>query len=433
MLYPSDSPNPGKPVKIPPDSRRGFRPSLQVRASYPGARHAPLTAGGQTYPGLFSIHAFGRDTALFVVVVILELLGLWLLVYGYWDSNGIRGLGDQGAWMPFSLAIAAFILDLLAAIFHHWPYKTRLNCFENRKKFPRSQRKSDGERTHLIDTELQWRHYLKREYNIGFYQAISWFCIAVILGLAIIKMLAINMFLPSAIGDNLRPPITVSYLVCGFLHIFVTGYFLSGLITKWGFPPFLPIFQKGEMQEKALHLSYASQAYVPKEPYPTENFLPFECLMDGESPFEIRPTEVKDDPEIKQQDSAYHVLYVESRDLPQNHLDILSHYKLDAGALDRPLREIALNPTEWADLLSRLGAFPTNFIDIRPDTVTVALEHAKNATLKSLLDRSYIILMYGLLRDEHLSRFISDQPDSAKPTVMRWAHYAQYQQLLKDD
>jgi len=96
--------------------------------------------------------------------------------------------------------------------------------------------------------------------------------------------------------------------------------------------------------------------------------------------------------------------------------------------LDKPLREISLDARQWTSLLDELDAFPDG-LDIKPETVLRVLDHAKNVSLRTLLDRRYVFSTYGLLRDEHLSRFMADQPDSAKPAVLRWAHYAQYQQL----
>jgi len=233
-----------------------------VRGDYPATRHSTITVGNQKYPGLFSIHAYGRDSALFILVLVIEALGLWLLAHGYWDRNGIRSFADEGAWMPYGLAIAALILDVLAATFHHWPYKSKLNLFENELMLSRARRKtSDAEgNTRSVHDDLSRNHYLYRKHRVGFYRMISWACAGVIILLAVTKIAAIQMFLPSMIGNNLKLPIIVSYLVCAFLHIFVSGYFLSGLITKWGFPPFVPLF-KGEHQEKGLHLSHATHSY----------------------------------------------------------------------------------------------------------------------------------------------------------------------------
>jgi hypothetical protein len=376
---------------------------------------------------------FGRDSVLFLSVLIIEILGLWLLAYGYWDRNGIRGFSDEGAWVPVAIAFAALILDLLAAIFHHLPLKSKLNLLENEWLLPRSRRMTsdqDGNKRWVV-SDLEWRRYLMRKHNIRLFRWVSRACVGIILLLAIAKITAVQLFLPSAISNNLKPLIVVSYLYCAFLHILISGYFLLGLVTKWGFPPFIPLYfqQKGENQERDLHLSHASNTYEASFVSEAAEFRPLECLLDDEPPFEIRRVVVSEDPAMKQLDSAYHCLSIIALDLPSNHADTLSRYGLDVSALDKALHEIPVEPKEWSTLLNELGAFPQGHPQIKPDTVSKALGHAQNVSLRTLVDRRYVFSTYGLLRDEHLSRFMADQPDSAKPAVMRWAHYAQFHQL----
>jgi hypothetical protein len=216
------------------------------------------------------------------------------------------------------------------------------------------------------------------------------------------------------------------------LHIYITGYFFAGLVTKWGFPPFLPLpfQQKGEIQEKNKHLSHATEAYIARFVEEHADFRPFECLMDGENPFEIRQAQILEDANLKGRDSAFHALTVVGQDLPEHLSNILQDFKLQDKVLNEPLHNIQLNAEQWTQFLRELDAIPVDLShDIRPETVQNALSHASNAHLRSLIDRRYVFSTYGLLRDEHLAQFLGQQPDSAKAAVRRWAHYAQYRQL----
>ena len=414
---------PRQPPQTPPDHRRGFLPSRVVRNYYLGTRHS-------TSPGLFDIHGLERDAILFLVVVVLEIWGLWLLVHGYWDLNGIQSFADPGAWLPYAIAGAAFAVDLLAAIFHHWPYKERMNRYENEQLFPRARRMTEGDNRVRVFDDLSWKRYLHRKYKIDLFRPISWFCIVIIAGLAFLKIAAIQLYLPSTVSSTLKLPIVITYIICAALHVYVTGYFLAGLVAKWGFPPFLPLFQqKGEIQEKNRHLSYATQQYTA--PFITEqaDFRPFECLMDGETPFEIVPDQIVEEANLKEKDSAFHALTVVAQDLPMNLPTILQKYQLQDNVLKTPLSDIQLNTGQWKEFLRDLDAIPVALQDIGPADVQKALGHAGNAPLHSLIDRRYVFSTYGLLRDKHIIQFRSNQPDSAKSAVSRWAHYAQYQQL----
>src|SRR5215813_8998799 len=243
---------PVRPPQSAPDNRRGFMPSRLVRNYYLGTRHS-------TSPGLFIIHSLERDAVLFLVVVVLEIFGLWLLVYGYWDQNGIQSFADPGALFPYAIAGAAFVIDLIAAIFHHWPYKERMNRYENELLIPLARRVTEDD-VRVYD-DLSWDRYLRRKYKIDLSRMISWFWIVIIAGLALLKVAAIQLYLPSTVTSTLKLPIVITYVICAALHIFITGYFLAGLVTRWGFPPFLPLpfQQKGEIQEKNRHLSHATE------------------------------------------------------------------------------------------------------------------------------------------------------------------------------
>jgi hypothetical protein len=189
----------------PPDNRRGFMPSRFVRKNYLGTRHS-------TSPGLFDIHGLERDTVLFLLVVVLELGGLWLLVYGYWDLNGIRSLADPGAWIPYAIAVAAFFIDVIAAIFHHWPYKQQMNRYKNEQLFPLARRRTEG--GNRVYDNLSWDRYLREKYHVDRYRLISWICIAIIVCLAFLKVTAIQLYLPSNVSGTLKLPILISYIIC---------------------------------------------------------------------------------------------------------------------------------------------------------------------------------------------------------------------------
>jgi hypothetical protein len=243
------------------------------------------------------------------------------------------------------------------------------------------------------------------------------------------KITLIQTFLPTS-GENMKIPIIISYVLCAMGHIFVTGYFLAGLTTKWGIPPF-PFFLKvrGENEEKHLLRVTAAPVYGAQFISEATGFHPFECLLDDETPFEIRPTEARDHKTMKHLDSAYHSLSIIAVDFPRGHQSILSDHGLDTAALDKKVYELSLSDERWKSLLDRLGAIPVELRDVRPETVRHSLELAKNSTLRSLIDHRYVFSTYGLLRDEHLGTFLANQPQSAKAAVLRWAHFTQIRQL----
>ena len=192
-----------------------FMPRNEVLKAQTWCRRTPLP-----HPvgrlGLFGEDHVGRDYALFSLIVVAEIFGMVLIT---------RYMSQSAA---FNLAVAALILDLAFAFWHH------------RKTCPRILEV----REYVVDLEVQdgqapiavaggYAEKIKKRNAVGIIPAI--FLVAI----AIIKVFSYYRISGQKIDTSLLAMVLVYILTC-LGHLYITGYVLahlwaSGWFGIWGY------------------------------------------------------------------------------------------------------------------------------------------------------------------------------------------------------
>lgn len=144
----------------------------------------------------------GLDFGLFLIVIFMELYGLSVLL---------------NADLKFVYAASLFAIDLILAIFLHWPVG-------NINVTKRYIRLYDD-----FDPSVPWP--LPRQ--TLFLAILTWirrFIMALILLVAAVKVFTLYARLGTFDAQVLL--VCITYLIVGVLHITVTGYFFAGIITE---------------------------------------------------------------------------------------------------------------------------------------------------------------------------------------------------------
>jgi len=214
-----------------------FQPSVKTLKRYLSTHKNPIQLGAVTLPGLFNhpqgvvwesllIVALSADiaTAAFVSLIMIKALNLALYC------------------LPLGLMFF-FGLDLVAAIFHHWPAK-KLRClFENQKLLVVPSLRSSNWGEYRYSDYLAHLSYM----NPTWPKILSAFCAIVIISLAVVKTLflsanidALGELDPTMYGSTIEqgllkdeyryPIIAVFALLNGliaFIHLKYTGWAIS--------------------------------------------------------------------------------------------------------------------------------------------------------------------------------------------------------------
>ena len=179
-----------------------FECSQEAKQLYLATRKKVVIYGGFTHPGLFSTYNYSRDTTLFYIACILEILGLALIVY-YANIDFIYSS---------IIAFTAFGLDLLFAFWHHSP-QARLKETQILQVLERSEVK--------LETFRRKISFLKRKK------------IFLTFPLIIMALTKIVIFFSAYYRtDIILLGIVISYIIVALIHIYITGYYLAELRRK---------------------------------------------------------------------------------------------------------------------------------------------------------------------------------------------------------
>ncbi|MFA7243045.1 MAG: hypothetical protein WC091_23300 [Sulfuricellaceae bacterium] len=192
-----------------------FEPSTETKVQYLYARTNPHPVGGVTYPGLFDIHNYGKDRALFFLVLVLEAISLGFLVWA----------GD-GSWMVWVGALVFVALDLFITYLHHMAAAGKTKQWENELVVADLKaRQADNTRMHDEGLEAS---RLER--------AISGRKKRALLASMVLWLLAFTkIFTYYGLSGEVNITtilICTFYLIVAFLHNRYTGYYWGGRILK---------------------------------------------------------------------------------------------------------------------------------------------------------------------------------------------------------
>ncbi len=178
-----------------------FEPSREMKSLWRYTRKLPATYGGVKVPGLFQTSNPVTDTILFIVVLVLELWGLYNFL-------------QVGRANPVYVVVL-FLLDLTLAIFRHLPVG-KICEYENRLVFE-----------HDPNVVARMRARLRRA------ERTSSFISILLLGVAMIKI--ISFWGLAGEFNGLTAGILVSYLVAAVIHIKVTGHVFFAILSEFKF------------------------------------------------------------------------------------------------------------------------------------------------------------------------------------------------------
>lgn len=220
----------------------GFEPSSLTKFYMSFVRTKPQMMGSIPHPGLYGIHGYTMDTLLIFLVLIAEIIGAYL-IYDLMSDRGIP------FWTAIVAAAVLVIVDIAFAVLHHYYH-------EGKTKILKLSNIIIG--SHAGD---QYRATTNNEEEIGRREKLAFLMGFILVVLALVK---IGLFL--AMGDSASKSandwagaglgsvaglatssghntqlttylifIAVLYLFVAWVHVRVTGYWASAVLSNWLF------------------------------------------------------------------------------------------------------------------------------------------------------------------------------------------------------
>jgi hypothetical protein len=182
---------------------QGFEPSRESLELWLGTRKQKLTHGTVTFSGLYQTYQFTKDAAAFVLVFLLELAGLFALIFAWKKLDAIS----------IGVVTAFFVIDAVCAWFSH--YKTwRIHRNESEKIL----NLGDPTITARLDEDTK---IIKRNSNLFRLGIIS---------VALLKIYAFTVLSYHFNGITLL--VIVIYALVAFIHIYNTGFCIWEIRTR---------------------------------------------------------------------------------------------------------------------------------------------------------------------------------------------------------
>lgn len=197
-----------------------FEPSGSTKKFMRYLRTQRLNIAGISHPGLFGFHGFTVDAALFMVLLLLEIVGLRTLWVSITENTG------QTGFAVMLMIVAAFLLDILFAVLHHL-YATGKNSeLEFEITLAEEITRNEG-------GDTAERRKAKAEAERGSRKMVAKLFALVLVLLSFLKIWAFITFTPDAMEEPGQVLfIAVAYVLVAILHVAVTGYFLFALFVK---------------------------------------------------------------------------------------------------------------------------------------------------------------------------------------------------------
>lgn len=194
-----------------------FEPSPQTREAMLYVRKRQILIAGIKHPGLFGIHNFAPDSVLFLVVLILEGVGL----YSFYNA---LEQSDTSIFTAIMATGAMFLIDLLFAFYHH-RFNTGINAKLEIDSILKNRQANSGANAgslHNLDA-------VKSRKNKAF-------IFSTLLIVVAAAKFAIFYFLNEGNGEveyGVVAFMALAYLVAAIIHIKVTGYWVHAIWADW--------------------------------------------------------------------------------------------------------------------------------------------------------------------------------------------------------
>jgi len=215
-----------------PDSHR-FEPDGNALEMWLYTRKAKKEWGNNKFPGFFSTFNFPTDQVFFTIALILEIIGIGLII-----SNGLsENSGPQLAIIAIIVAIALVFFDFGLAYLLHKNHATK--CYGLNKL--------------AVSSNPSEIANINEDLKKG--KIINVVCIFLLVFLAIFKVggiVALSTFDHIVIYVAL----VMMFSIIVYIHIYHTGYFIYGVITKRAFKRQLNKLNRGDDSYKAKASSY---------------------------------------------------------------------------------------------------------------------------------------------------------------------------------
>ncbi|WP_410004863.1 hypothetical protein [Aequorivita nionensis] len=184
------------------DKDLNFKPSKSVQKLWFNSKKAEKNYSGVRLPGFYGTSGFALDAVLFVIMLGLEVLGVYNLLI----------VGD----LAIIMAMGLIALDIIFAFMAHANHANKLININYS----------------IIATDSRQQQNFKQQAN-GLRKVISYIGKFGIVGLAIFKIAAFQGLLGYFNGLSLF--IIATYLVVAYIHLYHTGYFLYEVIASIAF------------------------------------------------------------------------------------------------------------------------------------------------------------------------------------------------------
>jgi hypothetical protein len=176
----------------------GFQPSREALMKWLGTRKLARTRGKVTLPGLFQTYNYQKDASAFVLVILLEILGLFALIVA-WKRLDAVAVG---------VVVAFFLIDLFCAWRLHKNHG-RFTLVANKKIL----NNEDAKEVSILEASLSSEKII---INI---------CKLAIIIIAMMKIYAFTVLSYKINGITLA--VILIYALIAMIHIYNTGYFLA--------------------------------------------------------------------------------------------------------------------------------------------------------------------------------------------------------------
>lgn len=234
-----------------------FEPSIQTKRLWRYVRKQPWIAGRQEFPGLFQVTSFERDLSMFVLALVLECWGLFMLV----------SVGNIPLLYRVALIVTAIFIDLVLALAYHAPVG-KICEFSTRRAVAMLTNPATLQMVQQrLKRDTQRQRLLRIPAGLG---VVVWACFKIFVYYSL-----------QARFDTLVISVLVSYVVVAFIHLYFTGYALFGLYAHfWSFR---------RDRNRFLNGLSGRVVWYRCDPINTKVFLLPVCLPVDETPIEGSP------------------------------------------------------------------------------------------------------------------------------------------------
>lgn len=194
-----------------------FEPSSQTREAMLFVRKKPLLLSGIKHPGMFGIHAYTVDWVLFLVVLILETIGL----YSFYNA---LEQSDTSIFTALMATGAMLVVDFVFAFYHH-RFATGINSKLEIENIIASQKKSTEANILLQNNEDIIQNRMNKS-----------FIFSTLLILLAAAKFGVFYMLNEGNGEIEYGAIAfmaVAYLLAAIIHIKATGFLLHAVWANW--------------------------------------------------------------------------------------------------------------------------------------------------------------------------------------------------------